>query len=209
MSHSTLFTDCPIVPVVTIADAAHAAPLAEVLLAAGIGAMEITLRTEAAIDAIRSASQVPGILVGAGSIRRVDQLVSAADAGARFCVSPGATPALCDKAAEIDLPFVPGVATASDCLVLMERGYELVKFFPAEVNGGVAAIKALAAPMPELRFFPTGGINALNVKDYLSLEAVTCVGGSWFVPGDALAAGDFLRIEQLAAEAMADVQGVC
>lgn len=203
MNAIMLFENNRLVPVVTLDHADHAVPLAEVLLSAGIRAMEITLRTAAALQAIESvASQVPGLLVGAGSVRTPEQMQAVKKAGAAFAVSPGATQGLLAAAQDCRMPFVPGAATASEILALTEGGYELVKFFPAEINGGVAAIRALSAPLPEVQFFPTGGITAENVLDYLDIEAVRCVGGSWFVPPGCIQAQDFAKIESLAREAM-------
>lgn len=208
MDATELFNGMRLVPVVTLTHRDQAVPLAEVLVKAGIRAIEITLRTEAAIAAIKAvAAEVPGLLVGAGSIRHADQFRTVQDAGARFCVSPGSTPSLLEAAHDANMPFVPGAVTATEVLQLQERGYSLVKFFPAEVNGGVAAIRALSAPIPEVRFFPTGGITAGNIGDYLALKSVACVGGSWFVPGDCLQAGDFEKIESLARDAVRKTLG--
>jgi len=193
-----------IVPVVVLDNANDAVPLARTLCAAGITSMEITLRTDCAVEAIeRVAEQVPEMTVGAGSIRQPAQFQQVKDAGARFCVSPGCSEMLLSAAAAADLPFVPGAATASEMIRLLDADFRLVKFFPAQINGGVAAIKALSAPLPELRFFPTGGITPDNLSAYLSCEAVMCVGGSWFVPGDAIRRGAFSEIGSMAAAAVA------
>lgn len=199
MDAGSFLNDVRVMPVVVVSDTARAVPLAETLLDAGITAIEVTLRSPEALTAIeRIAAGVPGLLVGAGSIRRADQMRQAVDAGAQFAVSPGASDALLDAADELDLPFVPGAVTASEMIRLLERGYTLQKFFPAEPCGGLAAIRALAAPLPEVRFFPTGGIDASLAAEYLAFPPVACVGGSWFVPPDALAAGDFAAIRELA-----------
>lgn len=199
MDASDLLSDFRVVPVVVLEDAAQAIQLAETFLSAGLSAIEITLRTTSALEAIRLiSSEVPDMTVGAGSIRTPSQLVKAKDAGAQFAVSPGATDALLDA---VDIPFVPGAATASEMMALLERGYRLQKFFPAEALGGVAMIKALSAPIPEVRFFPTGGITTLNASDYLAVEQVVCLGGSWLAPKALLQSNDFAAIGTLAGEA--------
>ena len=192
-----------IVPVVVLNDTAAAVPLAETLVAAGIGAIEITLRSKAALDAIREvASADTGILVGAGSIRRVDQLEAVASAGASFAVSPGSSPAILAAIRDMDLALVPGAETATEMMGLLDAGYVLQKFFPAEQAGGLAKLRSVSAPLPEVRFFPTGGINAANVADYLAFDRVTCVGGSWFVPAALIDSGDFTQVGTLAKEAL-------
>ena len=194
----------PVVPVVTIADAATAVPLARALLAGGIAVIEVTLRTAAAAEAIRRIrAEVPAMIVGAGTVLSPAQLDLARSLGAAFAVSPGATPRLLDAAAESPLPLLPGIATASEAMLLLERGLSLAKFFPAAAAGGPALLRALAGPFPELRFCPTGGIDAGNAAAYLALPNVVCVGGSWLAPADAVAAGDWRRIENLARAARA------
>ena len=194
----------PVVPVVTIADAATAVPLARALLAGGIAVIEVTLRTAAAGEAIRRIrAEVPTMIVGAGTVLSPAQLDLARSLGATFAVSPGATPRLLDAAAESPLPLLPGIATASEAMLLLERGLSLAKFFPAAAAGGPALLRALAGPFPELRFCPTGGIDAGNAAAYLALPNVVCVGGSWLAPADAVAAGDWRRIENLARAARA------
>ena len=203
MNAMSLFSDTRLVPVVTIERAEDAVPLAEALSRAGLQAIEITLRTDAALDAIRSVVKaLPDMIVGAGSIRQISQIQNVADAGAAFTVSPGSTEKLLDEAQRLSMPLVPGAATATEAMRLYEAGYELIKFFPAEISGGAAAIKAISAPLPEVKFFPTGGITADNLSDYLSLDAVACVGGSWFVPADCMNVGDFEKIESLARDAL-------
>lgn len=192
----------PVIPVVVLDDAERAVPLARALLAGGLPAIEITLRTPCALDAIgRIAAEVPEAVVGAGTVRTPADVTAAARAGARFLVSPGATPTLLDAMAASGLPFLPGAATVSEVLALAERGVREQKFFPAEAAGGVPYLKALASPVPEVRFCPTGGIRAATAPDYLALPNVGCVGGTWLTPADALAAGDYGRIERLAREA--------
>ncbi|NBC23742.1 MAG: bifunctional 4-hydroxy-2-oxoglutarate aldolase/2-dehydro-3-deoxy-phosphogluconate aldolase [Gammaproteobacteria bacterium] len=193
-----------VVPVIVLEDAGQAVELARTLCSAGLPVLEITLRTEAAAEAIRRiAAEVPQAVVGAGSVRSAGHLRECIDAGARFAVSPGASPGLLDAADDTDLPLVPGAATASEVMRLLERGYVLQKFFPAEGAGGTAMLKALGAPLPEARFFPTGGITAALARDYLALPNVDCVGGSWVAPPALLAAGDFEAIGRLASAAAA------
>ena len=203
MDASKLLQNERIVPVVFIDDADVAAPLAEVLFEAGFGAIEITLRTPAALQAIENiVATFPEYCVGAGSVRREEQFVQIKDAGARFAVSPGSSELLLDAAARHAMPFVPGAATASETIRLQEHGYTLMKFFPAELAGGIRMLKALGAPLPEARFFPTGGISPELARDYLSLTNVACVGGSWLAPPNLLAAGDFKSIARLAKDAV-------
>ena len=191
-----------IVPVVVIDDADDAVPLATALLENGLGAIEVTLRTAAGLDAIdRIAKDVPGMLVGAGSVRRAAQVAEVKAAGAQFAVCPGSSDALLDAVAEAELPFVPGAVTPSEMLALLDRGYTLQKLFPAELSGGVAFLKAVAAPIPEVSFMPTGGIRAQSAGDYLALPNVACVGGTWIAPPDLLRAKDFNAIGSLAAAA--------
>lgn len=198
------FAGIRIVPVVVIEEAAFAAPLAETLLGAGVGAMEITLRTPAALTAIEAvAKAVPDLLIGAGSVRRAQQVAEVASAGGKFLVSPGSSAGLLQAVDAARLPFVPGAVTATEVLQLADRGYQLVKFFPAELSGGVAKLKALSEPLPEVRFFPTGGVTAKLAPDYLAVSSVACIGGSWFVPGELLAARDLAQIAKLASAAMA------
>ena len=202
MDATELLKGFRITPVVVLDDPATAVPLAQCLLDAGIGVIEITLRTEAAIDAIRQAAEaVPEMLVGAGSIRRPEHFDAVIAAGARFAVSPGSTRALIDAATQAEFPFVPGAITPSESLVLLEQGYRLQKFFPAEAAGGIAMLKSLAAPIPEARFMPTGGIDAARAPDYLALANVAGVGGSWIATPELIAAGDFAEIGRRARDA--------
>lgn len=198
----TVLTAAPVVPVLTIDDASTAVKLARALVKGGLPAIEITLRTAAALDAVRAvAAEVEGAFAGVGTVLDAAQLKRAEAAGATFAVSPGASPGLLDAAADSALPLLPGAATASEAMALIERGYEILKFFPAGPAGGVAYLKALAAPLPEVRFCPTGGVSLQNAPDYLRLANVICVGGSWVAPPDAIAAGDWQRIEELARQA--------
>ena len=193
----------PIIPVLVIDDAAHAADLARALVAGGLPVLEVTLRTPAALDAIRAMSQVPGGYVGAGTLLTPEDVKAAKAAGATFGVSPGATPRLLDACEAADLPLLPGAASATEAMMLLERGYSVQKFFPAEASGGAAALKAIGAPIPQIKFCPTGGVNLKNAPDYLKLSNVLCCGGSWVAPADLVAAGDWAGIEKLAAEAAA------
>ena len=204
MNAAELLAAQRIVPVVVIDDASNAVPLAETLLESGLHAIEVTLRTAAGLGAIeRIAKEVPDMLVGAGSVRRAAQVADVKSAGARFAVSPGSSDALLEAVADAELPFVPGAVTASEMLKLLELGYTLQKFFPAELSGGAALLKAIGAPIPEVGFMPTGGIGPDNAKDYLSLANVVCIGGSWIAPPALLNDRDFAAIAKLAAAAAA------
>jgi 2-dehydro-3-deoxyphosphogluconate aldolase/(4S)-4-hydroxy-2-oxoglutarate aldolase len=189
----------PVVPVVTIRDAARAVPLAEALAAGGLRVIEVTLRTDAALVAIRAiASARPDVLVGAGTVLDPVQGAAAIQAGAKFLVSPGITPALASAAAQFAVPYLPGVATASEAMALADLGFSFLKFFPAEPAGGVAYLKALADPLAGLRFCPTGGITADGAAAYRALPTVVTVGGSWVAPAATIEAGDFAKITGLA-----------
>ena len=193
----------PVIPVLVIEDAAQARPLAEALVAGGLPVLEVTLRTPAALEVISEMARVEGGVVGAGTLLTPEDVARAVDAGARFGVSPGATDRLLAAAEEAGLPMLPGAATSTEVMRLLERGYTVQKFFPAEANGGAKALKAIGAPLPQVRFCPTGGVSPANAGDYLSLPNVLCCGGSWVAPGDKLAAGDWEGIRALAAEAAA------
>ena len=191
----------PVMPVLAVSRVEDAIPLAEALKAGGLTVLEVTLRTEAAIDVIAAMKQVEGVIVGAGTVTRVEQLKQLEAVGADFAISPGATPRLLEAGRQAAMPFLPAVASVSEMMQAMELGYEHFKFFPAASSGGVSALKAFAGPFPNVRFCPTGGISAKDFTDYLALPNVLCVGGSWVVPADALNQGDWQRIEQLAREA--------
>ncbi|GAA2928847.1 bifunctional 4-hydroxy-2-oxoglutarate aldolase/2-dehydro-3-deoxy-phosphogluconate aldolase [Streptomyces enissocaesilis] len=192
----------PVVPVVVLEDAADAVPLARALVAGGLPAIEVTLRTPAALDCVRAiAAEVPDAVVGAGTVISPAGVNDAVAAGARFLVSPGWTDALLDAMAASGIPFLPGVSTASEVVALLERGVSEMKFFPAEAAGGTAYLKSLGAPLPQARFCPTGGITSASAPSYLALGNVGCVGGTWMLPADALAAKDWGRVETLAREA--------
>jgi 2-dehydro-3-deoxyphosphogluconate aldolase/(4S)-4-hydroxy-2-oxoglutarate aldolase len=193
----------PVIPVLKIDRLADAVPLARALAAGGLPAIEITLRTPDAIDAIRLvADEVPEALVGAGTILSARNFDEAVDAGARFIVSPGTTQELLDCARASDVPFLPGGITPSEIMSLKEEGYSILKFFPAEQAGGAAFLKSLAAPLAGIRFCPTGGISLANAHDYLGLSNVVCVGGSWVAPDGLLKAGDWDGITALARQAV-------
>ena len=194
--------DAPVIPVIVLNDVTHAVPLARALVAGGIRMLEVTLRTPQALQCIEGiAKAVPEAVVGAGTIRSAADAQAASLAGARFGVSPGYTRAIGKACRDIGLPLLPGVATGSEILLAQEDGYEQLKFFPAMQAGGLAMLKAWQGPFGDVLFCPTGGIHADNAPDFLALSNVACVGGSWIVPNDAIAAGDWGRIEQLAREA--------
>jgi len=203
-SLETVMTAAPVMPVITIHDVADAVPLARALIAGGLHALEITLRTEAAVPAIAAiARAIPDALVGAGTVRGHEQMRAVKDAGGRFCVAPGTTPSLLEASNLLQMSLLPGAATASEVMGLLEVGITHMKFFPAEAAGGAAFLRGIAGPLPEARFCPTGGIKPHTAPDYLVLPNVLCVGGTWVCPPDALAAKDWQRIESLAREAAA------
>ena len=197
-----IMTLSPLIAVVTVSEAARAAPLAQALVKGGVRAIEITLRTPAALAAIEAAAQVEGAVVGAGTVLSIQDLRAATEAGAKFAVSPGSTPSLLEAARAAPIPLLPGVATASELLQGLELGYSNFKFFPAEAAGGAAVLKGLAGPFPQAKFCPTGGVTLDNAGDYLSLPNVVCVGGSWLAPDKLTAAGDWDAIEALARSAV-------
>lgn len=193
----------PVVPVLVIDQLAHARPLAEALVAGGLPVLEVTLRTPTALDVIRAMAEVPGGVVGAGTLLTRADVKAAKAAGATFGVSPGATDRLLDACEDEGLPLLAGAATATEVMALLERGYTVQKFFPAEASGGAPALKAIGAPLPQVSFCPTGGIGLGNARDYLSLANVLCVGGSWVAPKALMEAGDWAGITRLATEAAA------
>ncbi|MFD3190134.1 bifunctional 4-hydroxy-2-oxoglutarate aldolase/2-dehydro-3-deoxy-phosphogluconate aldolase [Sedimentitalea sp. HM32M-2] len=188
----------PIVPVLTIHDTRHAEPLAEALIAGGLPALEVTLRTPAALEAIRAMAGISGGRVGAGTLITPDDVRAAKQAGATFGVSPGATGELLAACEAENLPLLPGAATASEAMALLARGYDMLKFFPAETSGGAPALRAIGAPLPQIGFCPTGGVNPDNAQSYLSLANVICAGGSWIAPPDLIAARNWSEIEDRA-----------
>ncbi|MGL4235531.1 bifunctional 4-hydroxy-2-oxoglutarate aldolase/2-dehydro-3-deoxy-phosphogluconate aldolase [Tabrizicola sp.] len=193
----------PVVPVLVIDDLAHARPLAEALVAGGLPALEVTLRTPVALDAIRVMSEVPGGVVGAGTLLTPADVKAAKQAGATFGVSPGATDRLIAACEDEGLPLLPGAATASEIMALLEKGYAVQKFVPAEQAGGAGFLRSIGSPIPQVKFCPTGGISLKIAPDYLALKNILCVGGSWVAPKDAMTKGDWAGITLLAAEAAA------
>lgn len=200
----TLFEQGPVVPVIVIKDLADAVPMAKALLAGGIKVLEVTLRTPVALDAIRLLSfEVPDAIVGAGTVTTAAQLQQVVEAGARFAISPGLTRELLQAGKDAAIPLIPGIASISELMEGTGLGYTHFKFFPAEAAGGVKTLKSIHGPFSDIRFCPTGGINEKNFKDYLALPNVKCVGGSWIVPDDAVAAKDWQRITNLCQAAVA------
>ncbi|WP_374643746.1 bifunctional 4-hydroxy-2-oxoglutarate aldolase/2-dehydro-3-deoxy-phosphogluconate aldolase [Tabrizicola sp.] len=191
----------PVIPVLVIDDLAHARPLAEALVAGGLPALEVTLRTPVALDAIRAMAGVPGGVVGAGTLLTPADVKAAKAAGATFGVSPGATDRLIAACEDEGLPLLPGAATASEIMALLERGYTVQKFFPAEQAGGAAYLRSIGSPLPQVGFCPTGGIGLKIAPGYLALKNILCVGGSWVAPKEAMAKGDWAEITRLAREA--------
>lgn len=199
MELEAILKTAPVIPVVMIEELAHAVKLARALVAGGLRVIEVTLRTPAGLDSIRAmASEVPEAIIGAGTVLTVKQFEEVVAAGAKFAVSPGATEALLDGVAGAEVKLLPGIATASEAMKLIERGYEFAKLFPAEASGGVKFLSSIASPLPQLRFCPTGGITLENAPGYLKLPNVLCVGGSWITPRALLAQGDWSGIEALA-----------
>lgn len=200
----TILACAPVVPVLAIDDLADAVPLAEALVAGGLLVLEVTLRTDAGLAAIEAmAAALPEACIGVGTITRPEEFEQARNAGAVFAVSPGCTPALSSAARAAGLPFLPGVATASEVMQAREQGAEILKLFPAEAVGGVALLKSLAGPFPSLRFCPTGGIGPANMMDYLNQPNVVAIGGSWLAPAPAIAGKDWNAITELARAAVA------
>jgi 2-dehydro-3-deoxyphosphogluconate aldolase/(4S)-4-hydroxy-2-oxoglutarate aldolase len=193
----------PVIPVLVVDDASIAGALAAALVAGGLPALEVTLRTPEALDVIREMAKIEGGVVGAGTLLTSKDVEAAKDAGATFGVAPGATARLLDACEANDLPLLPGAATATESMALLERGYTVQKFFPAAANGGAPALKAIGAPIPQVKFCPTGGVSLANANEYLSLSNVLCVGGSWVAPIDLVKAGDWAGITALAAQAAA------
>jgi 2-dehydro-3-deoxyphosphogluconate aldolase/(4S)-4-hydroxy-2-oxoglutarate aldolase len=199
-----LLSRAPVIPVLTIERTADAVPLARALVAGGLPVIEVTLRTKAALDAIRAiAGEVPDCIVGVGTVTRVTDVAAAISAGAKYLVSPGTPSELAAAFTDAPVPALPGCATVSEAMALGGRGFPVLKFFPAEASGGAAWLKSVAAPLPDIRFCPTGGIDGRNIAAYLGCPNVLAVGGSWVAPKDAIATGDFARITKLAREASA------
>jgi 2-dehydro-3-deoxyphosphogluconate aldolase/(4S)-4-hydroxy-2-oxoglutarate aldolase len=193
----------PIIPVLVVEDLAHARPLAEALVAGGLHVLEVTLRTDVALQVIAEMAKVEGGVVGAGTLITPADVAAAVAAGARFGVSPGSTDALLAATEAADLPMLPGAASASEAMHLLARGYDMLKFFPAEAAGGAPMLKSLGGPLPQISFCPTGGVSPANAASYLSLKNVVCAGGSWVAPDKLVKAGDWKAITELAKEAAA------
>ncbi len=201
---TALVAQTPVIPVLTIERVADAVPLARALVAGGLKVIEVTLRTRAAIDAVKAiAAGVPDCVVGVGTVTKVADIAAAIEAGAKYLVSPGTPAELAAALADASVPVLPGCATVSEAMALSARGFKVLKFFPAEASGGVAWLKSVGAPLAEAKFCPTGGIYGTNVASYLACPNVLAVGGSWVAPKEAIASGDFARITQLAREAAA------
>lgn len=192
----------PVVPVMVIENLDDAVPLAKALVEGGLKVLEITLRTEPALQAIKAIKEaVPDAIVGAGTIINTETLQASIDAGAEFIVTPGSTPSIIDAALASGIPILPGINTPSEAMVLLEKGITAMKFFPAEAAGGIPMLKSIAGPLPQIQFCPTGGVNPKNAPDYLALKNVACVGGSWMAPADLVSAGDWAEIKRRAQEA--------
>lgn len=209
MTISEQFKEYGVVPVVVLNDAKDALPLAKALVEGGLACAEVTFRTEAAEESIRLMSEAyQEMLVGAGTVLTIDQVDRAVKAGAKFIVSPGFDPEIVDYCLENNIPVFPGCVTPSEVAQAVKRGLKVVKFFPAEQAGGIAMIKAMAAPYTMVKFMPTGGINTKNLADYLSCDKILCCGGSWMVKGDMIKAGEFDKICTMAKEAVAKVKEI-
>jgi 2-dehydro-3-deoxyphosphogluconate aldolase/(4S)-4-hydroxy-2-oxoglutarate aldolase len=202
LSSRDVMQDAPVIPVIVVEDIKHAVPMARALLAGGIKMLEVTLRTKQGLEAIRAISnEVPQVFVGAGTVRTPDQALLAFNAGAQFAVSPGFTTGVAVACKELGLALLPGVSTASEVMLAQEHGFNELKFFPAVPAGGVKMLKALSGPFTDVTFCPTGGINLDNAPEFLALQNVICVGGSWLVPAHALSEGNWALITSLAAQA--------
>ena len=209
MTINEQFKEYGVVPVVVLNDAKDALPLAKALVEGGLACAEVTFRTDAAEESIRLMSEAyPDMLVGAGTVLTIDQVDRAVKAGAKFIVSPGFDPEIVDYCLEKEIPVFPGCITPSEVAQAVKRGLKVVKFFPAEQAGGVAMIKAMAAPYTMIKFMPTGGINTKNLADYLSCDKILCCGGSWMVKGDMIKAGEFDKICAMTKEAVAKVKEI-
>jgi 2-dehydro-3-deoxyphosphogluconate aldolase/(4S)-4-hydroxy-2-oxoglutarate aldolase len=204
MTSEEIFSQGPVVPVLVIKDVEHAVPLAKALIAGGIRVLEVTLRTEAALEVIaKIAKEVPEAIIGAGTVTNRDQLQQVIDAGAKFAISPGLTSDLLKAGNEGNIALIPGISSISELMTAVDHGYTHLKFFPAEASGGVKALKAIGGPFPDIKFCPTGGISPSNYNDYLALPSVRCAGGSWLAPEDAMINGEWDKITELAKQAVA------
>lgn len=204
ISPAQVFAHSPVVPVMVINNLEDALPMAKALAAGGINVFEVTLRTKVALAAIKTiATAMPEAMIGAGTVINAQQYDDAVAAGAKFIISPGYSLRLLAHGKSGSVPLIPGVATPSEIISALELGYDHLKFFPAEANGGAAALKAIAGPLPQVRFCPTGGISPDNVAEYMALSCVATVGGSWMLPNDAIAAGNWDKVTELAKQAVA------
>ncbi|WP_339723421.1 bifunctional 4-hydroxy-2-oxoglutarate aldolase/2-dehydro-3-deoxy-phosphogluconate aldolase [uncultured Paraglaciecola sp.] len=204
MTSEEIFSQGPVVPVLVIKDVAHAVPLAKALIAGGIRVLEVTLRTDAALEVIaKIAKEVPEAIIGAGTVTNRAQLQQVIDAGAKFAISPGLTTDLLKAGNEGSIALIPGISSISELMTAVDHGYTHLKFFPAEASGGVKALKAIGGPFPDIKFCPTGGISPSNYNDYLALPSVRCAGGSWLAPEEAMINGDWDKITELAKQAVA------
>ncbi|PWI31783.1 keto-deoxy-phosphogluconate aldolase [Vibrio albus] len=204
LSPQQVFATSPIVPVMVIKRVEDAVPLAKALSAGGINVFEITLRTDAALEAIQAiATALPDAMTGAGTVLTPNQYDAAVEAGAKFIISPGASTRLLEHAAKQSVPLIPGVSTATEIMNAMDLGYDHLKFFPAEASGGASALKAISAPLPQVSFCPTGGVNVNNLADYQALDCVKTVGGTWMIPAEAIDSQDWDRITELTKAALA------
>lgn len=207
MTSEEIFNQGPVVPVLVIKDVEHAVPLAKALIAGGIRVLEVTLRTEAALEVIaKIAKEVPEAIIGAGTVTNRAQLQQVIDAGAKFAISPGLTSDLLKAGNEGSIALIPGISSISELMTAVDHGYTHLKFFPAEASGGVKALKAIGGPFPDIKFCPTGGISPSNYNDYLALPNVCCAGGSWLAPEDAMINGEWEKITELAKQAVASVK---
>ena len=204
MTSEEIFSQGPVVPVLVIKDVEHAVPLAKALIAGGIRVLEVTLRTDAALEVIaKIAKEVPEAIIGAGTVTNREQLQQVIDAGAKFAISPGLTTDLLKAGNEGSIALIPGISSISELMTAVDHGYTHLKFFPAEASGGVKALKAIGGPFPNIKFCPTGGISPSNYNDYLALPSVRCAGGSWLAPEEAMINGDWDKITELAKQAVA------
>ena len=207
VSAEEVFAQGPVVPVLVIKDVEHAVPLAKALMDGGINVLEVTLRTDVAIEVIRRiATELPEAMIGAGTVTNEQQLKQVEEAGAKFAISPGLTTSLLEAGKRSSVALIPGVSSISELMQGLDLGYTNLKFFPAEASGGIKALKSIGGPFPDVKFCPTGGIGPNNYLDYLALPNVKCAGGSWLAPEDAMVNGDWDKITQLAKEAVAGVK---
>jgi 2-dehydro-3-deoxyphosphogluconate aldolase/(4S)-4-hydroxy-2-oxoglutarate aldolase len=204
MTSEEIFSQGPVVPVLVIKDVEHAVPLAKALIAGGIRVLEVTLRTDAALEVIaKIAKEVPEAIIGAGTVTNRAQLQQVIDAGAKFAISPGLTSDLLKAGIDGSIALIPGISSISELMTAVDHGYTHLKFFPAEASGGVKALKAIGGPFPDIKFCPTGGISPTNYNDYLALPNVCCAGGSWLAPEDVMLNGEWDKITELAKQAVA------